>query len=205
MARDYVHDPGGDPRRRHGVDVHHGRQGPPEVSTGRYHAHRRPAHHHWRRLGRPRQLGRGVDRRPTQLLRQGSDSEYSWRFWTYDWGTPAAGERTVQSRGVRRRRQRPTRAGRPLPRQPSDLLGGQWPDHSPSACRLTGRAAVRAREGGGDRLTTRSRPGRGRGVGASASTRPEGSAARIPRHVLRPRRRVASPPRAHVAPRDRYD
>ncbi len=35
---------------------------------------------------------------PTQLPRQGSDSEYSWRFWTYDWGTPAAGEHTVQSR-----------------------------------------------------------------------------------------------------------
>ena len=35
---------------------------------------------------------------PTQLPSQGSDSEYSWRFWTYDWGTPAAGEHTVQSR-----------------------------------------------------------------------------------------------------------
>ena len=35
---------------------------------------------------------------PTRLPRQGSDSEHSWRFWTYDWGTPAAGEHTVQSR-----------------------------------------------------------------------------------------------------------
>jgi DMSO/TMAO reductase YedYZ molybdopterin-dependent catalytic subunit len=33
-----------------------------------------------------------------ELPRQDSDNEYSWRFWTYDWGTPAAGEHTVRSR-----------------------------------------------------------------------------------------------------------
>ena len=36
--------------------------------------------------------------RPARLQRQLSGGEHSWRFWTYDWGTPAAGEHTVRSR-----------------------------------------------------------------------------------------------------------
>jgi DMSO/TMAO reductase YedYZ molybdopterin-dependent catalytic subunit len=36
--------------------------------------------------------------RPARLQRQLSGGEHSWRFWTYDWGTPAAGEHTVTSR-----------------------------------------------------------------------------------------------------------
>ena len=36
--------------------------------------------------------------RPVRLQRQLSGGEHSWRFWTYDWGTPAAGEHTVRSR-----------------------------------------------------------------------------------------------------------
>ena len=35
---------------------------------------------------------------PARLQRQLSGGEHSWRFWTYDWGTPAAGEHTVTSR-----------------------------------------------------------------------------------------------------------
>jgi hypothetical protein len=35
--------------------------------------------------------------RPTQLQGQLGE-EYSWRFWTFDWGTPSAGEHTVRSR-----------------------------------------------------------------------------------------------------------
>jgi DMSO/TMAO reductase YedYZ molybdopterin-dependent catalytic subunit len=31
-------------------------------------------------------------------LRRQLGGEHSWRFWTYDWGTPAAGEHTVRSR-----------------------------------------------------------------------------------------------------------
>jgi DMSO/TMAO reductase YedYZ molybdopterin-dependent catalytic subunit len=36
--------------------------------------------------------------RPARLRGQLSGGKYSWRFWTYDWGTPAAGEHTVRSR-----------------------------------------------------------------------------------------------------------
>ena len=36
--------------------------------------------------------------RPARLQRQLSGGEHSWRFWTYDWGTPPAGEHTVRSR-----------------------------------------------------------------------------------------------------------
>jgi len=43
-----------------------------------------------------------IDRQPfraARLQRQLSGAgEHSWRFWTYDWGTPAAGEHTVRSR-----------------------------------------------------------------------------------------------------------
>ena len=54
---------------------------------------------------------------------------YAWRFWTFDWGTPASGEHQNYVEGVRRRRQHPASAGRPLPRQQEDLLGGQRPHH----------------------------------------------------------------------------
>jgi DMSO/TMAO reductase YedYZ molybdopterin-dependent catalytic subunit len=33
-------------------------------------------------------------------LRRQLGGEYSWRFWTYDWGTPAAGVHTVRSRAI---------------------------------------------------------------------------------------------------------
>ena len=36
--------------------------------------------------------------RPARLQRQLSGGEHTWQFWTYDWGTPAAGEHTVRSR-----------------------------------------------------------------------------------------------------------
>ena len=38
--------------------------------------------------------------RPARLQRQLSGGEHSWRFWTYDWGTPAAGEHTIRSRAI---------------------------------------------------------------------------------------------------------
>ena len=42
-----------------------------------------------------------IDGRPfraARLQRQRSGGEHTWQFWTYDWGTPAAGEHTVTSR-----------------------------------------------------------------------------------------------------------
>ncbi len=36
--------------------------------------------------------------RPARLQRHLTGGEHTWRFWTYDWGTPAAGEHTVRSR-----------------------------------------------------------------------------------------------------------
>jgi DMSO/TMAO reductase YedYZ molybdopterin-dependent catalytic subunit len=36
--------------------------------------------------------------RAARLQRQLSGGEHTWAFWTYDWGTPAAGEHTVRSR-----------------------------------------------------------------------------------------------------------
>jgi DMSO/TMAO reductase YedYZ molybdopterin-dependent catalytic subunit len=42
-----------------------------------------------------------IDGRPfraARLQRQLSGGEHSWRFWTYDWGTPSPGEHTVRSR-----------------------------------------------------------------------------------------------------------
>ena len=48
---------------------------------------------------------------------------YAWRFWTFDWGTPAPGEHQSVA-GDRHRRQRAASAGRSLLRQQEDLLGG---------------------------------------------------------------------------------
>ena len=91
-------------------------------------------HHHGRRLGRADRGGGGPNRRRTlddgearrpPPHRESSRGGYAWRFWTFDWGTPAPGEHADHVAGVRRRRQHPASAGRPLPRQQEDLLGEQ--------------------------------------------------------------------------------
>ena len=33
-------------------------------------------------------------------ITEGDDSEFTWAFWTFDWGTPAPGEHTVTSRAI---------------------------------------------------------------------------------------------------------
>jgi len=38
---------------------------------------------------------------PATLLRdEGEGSEFTWTFWTYDWGTPTPGEHTITSRAT---------------------------------------------------------------------------------------------------------
>src|SRR4051812_41713200 len=36
----------------------------------------------------------------TLLTDEGDGSEFTWTFWTYDWGTPSSGEHTVTSRAI---------------------------------------------------------------------------------------------------------
>ena len=58
--------------------------------------------------GRSGEPGRGVDRRarlppgPAGAPLLGAASEYGWRLWAYDWGTPEHGEHTVRSRAFDR-------------------------------------------------------------------------------------------------------
>ena len=39
-----------------------------------------------------------LERRAPRTKRSGALGEYAWRFWTFDWGRPAAGEHTITSR-----------------------------------------------------------------------------------------------------------
>ena len=43
-----------------------------------------------------------IDDGPWQAatLTEGQRAEFAWSFWTFDWGTPAAGEHTVTSRAI---------------------------------------------------------------------------------------------------------
>ncbi len=84
------------------MDLHHGRQGPAEVGAARV---TRTGNRYtitgaaWGApVSRVEVSIDGQPFRPARLQRQLSGGEHSWRFWTYDWGTPAAGEHTVRSR-----------------------------------------------------------------------------------------------------------
>ena len=68
---------------------------------------RQPVHHHGRRLGRADRGGGGRSRQRTMDAgarsngpRHGTGATvaFAWRFWTFDWGTPAAGEHSITSR-----------------------------------------------------------------------------------------------------------
>ena len=65
----------------------------------------RPVRHHGRRMGRADRGGGGPNRR--RALEAASSTAphagrgrvgYAWRFWTFDWGTPAPGEHKITSR-----------------------------------------------------------------------------------------------------------
>ena len=76
--------------------------------------------------------------KPTELIGpKPSNRGFTWRFWKYEWGTPAAGEHTVTSRAL-------DTAGnlQPAPDDPflvakHTYWESQRPDHSPGQDRVT--------------------------------------------------------------------
>ena len=80
--------------------------------------------------GGPMEDGRA--RRPTSPEGGSRDrSGFAWRFWTFDWGRPGRRRAHGPLARVRRRRQRPARARRPVPREQGHVLGEQRADRPP--------------------------------------------------------------------------
>ena len=88
-----------------------------------------------------------------RCARRRSSRGLAWRFWTFNWEVPAAGEHRVTSTCVRHRRQLADRHERRLPRQQSDLLGDQRAHHAPGSHSLIATTvAIGRSEAGGHRI-----------------------------------------------------
>ena len=62
--------------------------------------------------------------------RRKHSSGYAWRFWTFDWGTPAPGRTSDHFARVRHGRQHPAGAERSISREPDYVLGEQRARHT---------------------------------------------------------------------------
>ncbi len=105
MARDYVSIREEQRDGQTALDVRHREPRSAQVSAGQSHASGQPVRHRGCRLGRADRGGGGQNRQRTWPQRSSltpathkRSRSHAWRFWTFDWGTPAPGEHQVTSR-----------------------------------------------------------------------------------------------------------
>ena len=151
-------DPRGDARRPDGLDVQHGQARPAQVGAGQGHAPRRAATRSWAPPGgrrSPRSRSRSTTAaggRPsstTDVAAKDGRGSQRLRLEVLDARLGQAGRGRAHDplARVRRRRQRPARAGRPVPREQGHVLGEQRADHPPGGDPGRSMRAVRLRSG----------------------------------------------------------